>query len=368
MNNKKILILGGYGAVGRRLARLILNELDANIVIAGRREDKAEEFAVMLNKEFPGKRVNYCFADASDLSSLNNAFAAVQLVLVSTTTPEYINIIAQAALESGCDYMDILVSDSVVDQLNEFASTISQRKRTFITQAGFHPGLAAVFIRYCNKYFDVYEKAIVGMAMNARFENADQAKEIIPMISEFNPEIYQSGSWRKATYKDMIEVEMNQPFGKRKLFPMSMPEIKQTQEMFNLIETGVYVSGFNWFVDYIIFPVIFLTQKIKKGFCIGILTKLFAFGVNTFSGKYEGVEFLIEAEGIKEGQRLKMRVIADYNDAYMFTAIPVVACLKQYFDGQFSPGLSMMGHIVDEKRLMLNMEEMGINISYETRI
>lgn len=201
--------------------------------------------------------------------------------------------------------------------------------------------------------------------MNARFERAEQAAEIISLVSEFKADIFKAGAWRKATYKDAITMEMGRQFGKMQLFPIQMPEIKQMQEVFNLDETGVYVSGFNCFVDNLVFPLILATQKIKKGLATGWLTKLFVWGVNTFSSSYQGVAFLNDAEGMKDKEKIKVRIVAEHDDAYLFTAIPVVACLKQYFAGAIPAGLWMMGHVVDEKVLCSDMEKMGAKIETE---
>lgn len=57
-----------------------------------------------------------------------------------------------------------------------------------------------------------------------------------------------------------------------------------------------------------------------------------------------------------------MRVIARHDNAYEFTAIPIVAYIRQYLDGSIAkPGLWMMGHIVDPTRLIQDMGRMGIN-------
>lgn len=365
MKNINVLLLGGYGGVGRTLARLLLQETQVDIVIAGRRKEKADEFAGVLCREFSGDRVTSRFADVSNHASLIEAFRDMQLVIVLTTTPDLIKQIGQVALVSECDCLDILVSESTLHDLGELVSSIQQQKRVFITQAGFHPGLPAVFIRYGAQYFDKYEKAIIAMAMNARFERAEQAAELIPLISDFNAEICKAGSWRKATYRDAVTIGMGNRFGNMQLFPIQMTEIKRMQKMFNLAETGVYVSGFNWFVDNLVFPMILVTQKIKKGLAKGWLTKLFVWGVNTFSSSDQGVVFMNKAEGIKDGKGISVRIVAEHDDAYLFTAIPVVACLKQYFAGVLPAGLWMMGHVVDEKALLSDMEKMGVEIRTE---
>lgn len=363
MQNKTILILGGYGGVGKVLSRLLLCETKVDIIIAGRQKEKAEEYAVKLNKEFPGDRVISRYADASNKASLIKAFEGVQLVLVLTPTPNFIKQIGEAALALGCDYLDILVNESTFHDLNKLSLSIQKQNRIFIVQAGFHPGLPAVFIRYAAQHFDRYDKAIIAMAMNARFERAEQATEIIPLISNFKADIFKDEAWKKASYRNAISVEMGNHFGKMKLVPIQMEEIKLTQKMFNLKETGVYVSGFNWFVDYLVIPIIMLTQKIKNGFATGLLLKLFIWGVNTFSSKYQGVVFLNDAEGLRNGKKKNVRIIAEHDDAYLFTAIPVVACIKQYLEGSIPVGLWMMGHVVDAKRLLNDMKKMGVKIS-----
>jgi len=48
MNHKILLILGGYGGVGRPLAWLLLQETDVRLVMAGRTVEKAQAVQVCL--------------------------------------------------------------------------------------------------------------------------------------------------------------------------------------------------------------------------------------------------------------------------------------------------------------------------------
>jgi hypothetical protein len=366
MEQKVILILGGYGGVGRSLSRLILRETDAAVIIAGRRKEKAEEFAQALKEEFSGSRVSARYADASDQKSLADAYQGVDMVLVTATTPQYLKQIAGAALKAGCDYLDILVQQNTIPELRALSSDIVKAGCVFITQAGFHPGLPAVFIRHAAPHFDEYRKALIGMAMNARFEKPESAHEIIHEVGESNAEIYQEGTWRKANYKDAIKVDFGSRFGIRTCFPLQMEEIRGLPEILGIQETGVYVAGFNWFVDNIVFPLIIVFQKIKKGMGLNSLGRLMYWGVNTFSSPELGVVFLLDAEGVKQGKNLRVKIVAEHDDTFLFTSAPVVACLRQYFDGSLKkPGLWFMGTIVDDSRLMEDMKQMGIKIKTE---
>ncbi len=67
MGTKNLLILGGYGNTGRPLARLLLQETDAHLLLAGRDLAKALALAAKLNAGFGGDRVRGCHVDAVDL-------------------------------------------------------------------------------------------------------------------------------------------------------------------------------------------------------------------------------------------------------------------------------------------------------------
>ncbi len=364
MGRSKILILGGYGGVGKSLSRLILKELDSELIIAGRRKDQADRFVNILNQEYPNRAIAARYADATNKKSLVEAFKGIKLIIVTATTPNYIKQIAEAALKNQCDYLDILVHSNVISSLKSLEPYIETSNLTYITQAGFHPGLPAVFIRQASKYFEQYDKSIIAMAMNARFEKPESTHEII-QICEEEPEIFKNEHWIKAEYKDAIKIDFGKQFGIKNCYALQMEEIKPLPPFYGIKEAGVYVAGFNWFVDYIVFPIILLFQKIKKGLGLNFLGKLMYWGVNTFSSSNQGVTFVLEAEGKKKGKPLSVKICAEHEDPLFFTAAPVVACLKQYLSGDIKPGLCLMGNAVDNECLMSELEKLGINIQTE---
>jgi len=361
--NITILVLGGYGGTGKVFCRYLLKETNVNVIVAGRRLEKAEELADKLKKEFLADRISARYADASDVESLRKAFHDIDFVLVAATTTKWANQIAETALETSIDYLDIYYQQDIYPLLETINPRIKQAGRCFITQAGFHPGLPAVYVRKGAQYFDRYDKAIIAFAMNARIEESESVLEIVDSIADYKPEFYQDGKWRIGTYKDVIKIDYGKRFGVRSSMPLDMVEIKPLPEMFRLRETGVFTTGFNWFTDYLLFPLMMLSHKIKKGSFRHFWAKLLIFGINRFSSAEEGVVFLLQAEGEKDGTRQKIEIFSEYDSGYDFTVIPVIACLKQYFDGSIrKPGLWMMGHLVDHDRLLGDMEKMGVKI------
>lgn len=364
----KILILGGYGGVGRALTDLLLQETEHKLFVAGRRIEKAAAFAKSINKKYHVERVTPLQIIVNDSNSLKLAFSGFDLVIVTATIPDKIETIAQAALDSKSDMLDILFQKSVVTKLKRFSESIQNSGRVFITQAGFHPGLPAVLVRFASKYFDVYQKGIVSMAMNARFEQPESTVEILNEVREFDSEIFKHGSWRKGSYKDSIRVDFGVPFGTKMCYPLHMEELKKLPEKYGLTETGAYVAGFNWFVDYIVFPVILGFHWVKRGWGDPFLKWIFYWGVNTFSSDDQKVVIILDAEGLSNGKKRNVRITLEHNDAYFFTAAPIVASLKQYFSSSIPrPGLHLMGEIVDPDNLLAEMKRMGVKIQIESK-
>ena len=365
--NITVLVLGGYGGVGTVFCRYLLEHTNVMVTVAGKRVEKADALARQLAQEFGAHRVSARYVDASESESLRRGFHAVNFVLVAATTTQWARQIVEVAIETGIDYLDVYFQQDIYPQLETLTQRIKQAGCCCITQAGFHPGLPAVFVRKAAQYFDQYDKAMVAFTMDTGFEKAESVYEIIDSVAEYQPQFYQNGKWKTGTYQDAINVDYGKRFGVRNSLPVSMIEIHSLQEVFNLKELGVFTTGFNWFVDYVIFPLILFSQKLRKGLLRSTWAQIFVWGINQFSTANKGVIFLIEAVGKKNGQHRHVSIISEHSNAYDFTVIPVIACLKQYFNGSIcTPGLWMMGHIVEPNTLLTDMEKLGVSI--QTRV
>ena len=94
-----VLVLGGYGTTGTTLSELLLENGDADVVLAGRNRVKGEKAAAALNERFPG-RVTARVADAADAASLARAFDGIDLVAVAASVLAHAGGVAAAAAVS----------------------------------------------------------------------------------------------------------------------------------------------------------------------------------------------------------------------------------------------------------------------------
>jgi len=361
-----VLVLGGYGGTGRVFCRYLLKETSVKVIVAGRRLEKAEALADTLKKEYSAERVSARHVDAADIQSLRTSFHDIDLVLVAATTTKWAKQIAEEAIEAGIDYLDIYFQQDVYPVLERLGQRIREAGLCFITQAGFHPGLPAAYIRKGADYFDTYDRAIIAFAMNVRVERPESVYELVDLVADYKADIFKDGKWRAATYKDTIKIDFGRRFGVKSCMAMDMVETRSMPVLFGLKETGVYTTGFNWFVDYVVFPLMMLAQMVKKNSFRHFWAKLLMWGLNGFSSADEAIVFLLQADGSRDGNRRTVTLSSEHDSAYDFTVIPAIACLKQYLDGSLrKPGLSMMGRIVDVDRLLGDMEKMGVSIRTE---
>ena len=263
---KTILILGAYGGTGKVLCRRLLEETDVNLIVAGRRADNARALAEALNRECAGQRAAYVFADASDRQSLAKAFSGVSMVLDATAAIPHVQAIAEETLSAGADFLDFHFERKIFPLLQDLEPSIRAAGRCFITQAGFHPGLPAPFIRYAARFFDSCKAATIGMAMNQEIEKAESIYELVDMLADYKADIFENGAWRAASATDVRTFDFGVRFGPRICYPIQLEEMRALPDMLHLEQTGVYVAGFNGFVDYFVIPLAMLLFRIKPGF------------------------------------------------------------------------------------------------------
>jgi saccharopine dehydrogenase (NAD+, L-lysine-forming) len=371
MDDKKILILGGYGNTGRPLAQLLLQETSVELLLAGRNLAKLEALTSELNAQFTGRRVRGCQVDAADPKSLRRAFSGVDLVVVASSTAEYVQQVATAALQAGIDYLDVQFSTHKTAVLASMAAEIEEAGLCFITDAGFHPGLPAALVRCLAPYFDNLESAMVGSVIKIDWASLELSpstmEEFVSEFMDFQTLVFRDGRWQKAGLMAMMKpiyMEFGPPFGRQYCIPMFLEEMWTIPQLYpNIKETGFFVGGFNWVVDWFISPIIMVALKIWPSRAKGPMGRLMFWGLKSFSKPPYGTLLKLEAQGQKGGQHQEMNLTISHEDGYQLTAIPVVACLLQYLDGSIhKSGLWLQANIVEPDRLLRDMQHMGIKV------
>jgi saccharopine dehydrogenase (NAD+, L-lysine-forming) len=167
----------------------------------------------------------------------------------------------------------------------------------------------------------------------------------------------------------ILNAECGRKFGRQYCIPMFLEEMRSLPEAYpTLRETGFFVGGFNWFVDWFLSPIIMIGVRLFPKTGLRPLGRLMFWGLNTFSHPPFGTILKLEARGTKKNVTSLVEVLISHEDGYALTAIPVVACLMQCLDGSIrKPGLWLQACIVEPQRFFVDMEKMGAQVQVVTK-
>ena len=362
--SKRILLVGATGYAGSKLASYLLKETGATVILAGRSKAKLDELQSGLRQQVLAHRLEVLELDATRLDSA--ALDDFDLLVNATAEGPHNAPLIQACLDHQADWIDMQMTNELLNPPPVLRESIESAGRCFVIQAGFHPGIIAPLVRYAGQQMDVMDGAIVGSVIRDRtgLPYTSGFSELVASFRDYKSEMYKDGQWQKLKYSAYPKINFEHDFGELLSYPVEMTELRHLAGLMpELKNTGFFVAGFNWFADYLITPLIMLGSRIAPRQTEAPLGRLLSWSTKRFSRPPYGTVVQVDADGQRDGQPVRFWLSLFHEDAYVLTAVPTVAMIKQMLNGEVKPGIHLMGLCCDPVQLLEDIERTDVSIS-----
>lgn len=139
---QKILIVGGYGAVGGHIAKKLSQIYPGNVIVAGRNLEKAKRMGKSLN--------NSVIAMQLDISALpsDDTFLNDVMLVVMCIEQESIAFVKRC-INNGIHYIDISASIDYLKAIEALHKQAVQNRSIVLLSVGIAPGLSNLLVKHC---------------------------------------------------------------------------------------------------------------------------------------------------------------------------------------------------------------------------
>ncbi len=215
-DKKRVVVIGGAGAMGQIIVRDLLEAGNIEVVIADYDRDKADAFAESLKSD----NVRGEFTDITNKPIMVKILSKATCVINST--PYYHNVnVMEAALEADCNYIDLGGLFHVTKEQLKLDEQFKEKNLIAIVGMGAAPGMTNIMAAAAQKDLDTIESidVLVGSVDNVKVDHPFLPPySIETLIDEYtlNPMVFEDGDYKsEKPLSGAVMVDFPEPVGQQ---------------------------------------------------------------------------------------------------------------------------------------------------------
>ncbi|MDO8331023.1 MAG: saccharopine dehydrogenase NADP-binding domain-containing protein [Fluviicoccus sp.] len=237
---KPVLILGGYGNFGRRIATALATDPDMELLIAGRDQTKAAALAQAL-----GAHARPVMLDHTSSDFRERLAALKPKVLIHTSGPfqgQDLHIV-EACIAAGCHYVDIADGRDYVGGIRRLDEAARQAGVLVASGASSLPALSSAVVDEGRSAFSRLDSIESGISAGAKPPGLATMEGVLSYVGKPFLRL-ENGVWRTVHgWQDIVSRRYPSPLGRRWLGSCDVPDLDLFPERYPGVRTVVFRAG-----------------------------------------------------------------------------------------------------------------------------
>jgi saccharopine dehydrogenase-like NADP-dependent oxidoreductase len=239
---RTVLVLGGYGFFGHRIAAALASTATVRVLLGGRHLGRATLAARAMG--LPPEHAVALDAHEGNLPGLLRRLQTDILIHTAGPFQDQDYAVARAAIEARCHYIDLADGRQFVAGIASLTASAAAARVTVISGASSVPALSsAVIDRYLPR-FRRLESIEIGISSGARAPGLATVKGVFSYGGKAIRS-WQNGTWVKAYgWLDLRRHRFPEPLGKRWLGSCDVPDLELFPQRYSAVKTVTFQAGF----------------------------------------------------------------------------------------------------------------------------
>lgn len=215
---KKIVVLGGYGAVGRAVGEALARDPDIECVIAGRRAGPARAVAEPLG-------LGFAQIDVADRAAIKGALEDV-FAVIDTCGPfhERDRRVAEECARRGVHYIDIAEAPGYLNGILDLSAKARRGGSVLVSGASSMPAVSAALIDTLADEFDRIDEIALHFAWGGAQALGPAALRGLLSGAGYPVRTKEQGYWREVyAWSEPRLVRLPAPLGWRRMYRAAVP-------------------------------------------------------------------------------------------------------------------------------------------------
>jgi len=354
-----ILIVGGYGAVGKHVVMELIKTCPEKLIIAGRNIGKAENFV-----KTTGHSLRTMELDVYDLHQLAKSLTTVQSVVMCLGLTD--TKFAEACIDNGVNYIDISASNEIPSQIKLLERKAIQNGVTCILGVGIAPGLSTLLAKKVTDEMEqVTQLDFTLMLGLGEQHGTDGVKWFLENLKTD----FQVNDLMMQPFINMFQANFPKPIGLRKAYSFNLGDGQIMSETLNISHVHTYFCYDSRMMTG-------LVHVLKKGKFLNILKKpkIFNLFLKIFSSEAmsknsklsDAIGLHVKATGLREEKSVTYYGNIVGNNSSSLTGKVAAIVAQQLQQMLYPAGVYYLNEVMDLDEVATELE-LEFNVKKEER-